>query len=186
MPIYYVHYELQHGFIHHWVVGGPQAIPVSDLERFSGEHMKLRIARHYYEQESGITETPAEQGPLTEGLFRIGDYEGVWRYFRCREDHFVDHSAFYPTPHYLRSWAYAELMSEDPQEVVLLLTTYGPADVWLNGEHVYRQEHFTDRPHSGDCRVKLQQGANGILVRFEGVALGGECPLAMACLLYTS
>lgn len=180
MSIYYVHYELQNGFVHNWIAGGPQAIQVSGLERFTGEDIKLQIAHHYYEQESGITETPAEQGPITEGIFRVGDYEGVWRYFRCREDHFVDHTAFHSAPHYLRSWAYAELMSETPQEAVLLLSTYGPADIWVNGQHTHRQEHFTDRPRTVECKVELQKGANGILVRFEGVALGGECPLAMA------
>ncbi len=180
MPIYYVYYDLQNGFIHHWVAGGPQAIPVPALDHFPGEDIRLQIARHYYEEESGITETPAEQGPLTEGTFKVGDYKGVWTCFRCREDHFVDRTASYPACYYLRSWAYAELMSERSQEVLLLLTTYGPADVWLNGQHVHRQEHFADRPRTVEFEAALQKGANGILVRFEGVALGGECPLAMA------
>lgn len=181
MPIYYVQYDLRDGFIHNWVVGGPQAIPVRDLARFIGaEEPRLQIARHYYEEDSGITETPAEQGPLTEGTFKVGDYEIVWTYARCREDHFVDHTAFYPTCHYLRSWAYAEVMSEVAQDVLLLLTTSGPADVWLNGQHVHRQEHFADRPRSIGFETAFQRGVNTILVRFEGVAVGGECPLRAA------
>ncbi len=63
MPIYYIQYDLQDGFIHNWIVGGPQAIPVHDLDQFMGtEEPRLQIARHYYEEDSGITETPAEQG----------------------------------------------------------------------------------------------------------------------------
>jgi hypothetical protein len=180
MPIYYVHYDLSDGFVNNWIAAGPQAIPVQDLGRFAGTDPRLQIAHHYYEEDSGITETPAEQGPLTEGVFKVGDYEGAWSYFRCREDHFIDHTMFYPTCHYLRSWAYVEIMSEAAQEVTLALTTYGPADVWLGGRHVHRQEHFVARlPRSVGFEAALQEGANGILVRFEGVA-AGECPFAMA------
>jgi len=180
MPISYVYYDLQDGFVHHWLVAGPQAIPV-DLERFSGEDFKRQVALHYYDQDSGITGLPVERGLLTEeGTFKIGDYEGVWSYVRCREDHFVNHTGFHPTCHYLRSWAYAQIVSEAAQDVTLVLTTHGPADVWLNGQHVHRQEHFHHQhPHSVPFGVRFQEGANEILVRFEGVA-ARECPHAMA------
>jgi hypothetical protein len=179
MPISYVYYDLQDGFVHNWLVAGPQVIPV-DLARFPGADFEREVARHYYEQDSGIAGLPVERGPLTEGTFRVGDYEGTWSYVRCREDHLVNHSACYPTCHYLRSWAYAQVMSKKPQPVTLVLTTYGPADVWLNGEHVQRQEHLHDRhPRSVHCQARFRKGANQILVRFEGVAVR-ECPHTMA------
>ena len=49
MRIYYARYEFADGYIHNWLVAGPQAIPVPDLERFQGQDWKLQIARHYYE-----------------------------------------------------------------------------------------------------------------------------------------
>ena len=179
MRISYIHYDLEKGFIHNWLVAGPQAIPV-DIEHFNGDDVKQRIAQSYYAVESGITKTPVERGPLTEGVFSIGDYTGSWSYFSCGEDHFVDQSAIYPTCHYLRSWAYSQAISEAAQEVLLALTTYGPADVWLNGRHVHRQEHFCDQhPASMSFKVRLEAGTNEILVRFEGVAIR-EGPHAMA------
>ena len=181
MPIHYVYYDLQDGFIHHWLAGGPQAIPVSHLDHYTDESFKQQVARRYYEESIGITEMPVERGPLTgEGTFKVGDYEGSWSYVRCREDHFVDHTAFYPTCHYLRSWAYAQIASEKAQTATLVLTTHGPADVWLNGQHVQRQEHFYDRrPGHVPFGATLKEGINEILVRFEGVGVR-ECPHAMA------
>jgi len=179
MPISYAHYDLQNGFIHNWLVAGPQAIPV-DVERFTGDNTKQQIAQFYYKATSGITKTPVERGPLTEGTFKVGNYTGTWSYLACREDHLVDQSATYPTCHYLRSWAYTQAISETAQDVLLVLTTHGPADIWLNGKHVHRQEHWRDQhPASVSLKVPLKKGTNKILIRFEGVAIG-ECPHAMA------
>jgi hypothetical protein len=175
----HVHYNLEHGFIHNWLVAGPQAIPV-ELEQFHGDDNRRQIAQHFYESKSGITKTPVERGPLTAGLFQVGDYVGSWNYYACREDHLVEQSGVYPTPHFLRSWAYTQLASKAAQEVLLVLTTHGPADVWINGEHVQHQDHFYDQhPGSLPFKVLLEGGMNKILVRFEAVAIQ-ECPHAMA------
>ena len=175
----YIHYNLEHGFIHNWLVAGPQTIPV-ELEKFTGGNLQKQIAQMYYEPESGITKTPVERGPLTKGLFQVGDYAGSWNYYSCCEDHLVDHSGVYPTPHYLRSWAYTQIASKAAQEVLLVLTTHGPADVWLNDQHIHRQEQFhTQQPGSVAFMALLVEGANKITVRFENVALR-ECAHAMA------
>ena len=189
MSVYYLAYDmhkegvpLPEGYIHNWLLAGPQAIPVPDLDRFSGEDFKLQIARHYYEEQSGITQPPQEWEPP----FSIGDETFHWRYTRCLEDHFIDLSAgleqpaFYHTYHYLRTWAYAEVKCPRSQEVTFLLTTHGPADLWLNGQHLHRQEHFHHRePHSVPFPAMLQAGQNEILIRFEQVAMQ-ECPYALA------
>ena len=61
-----------------------------------------------------------------------------------------------------------------------ILTTNGPADVWLNGAHVHRQEHFYHQlPKRVSFELTLQPGPNKLLVRFEQVA-ARECPYAMA------
>jgi hypothetical protein len=175
----YVHYNLENGFIHNWLVAGPQTIPV-ELELFTDDNIRKQVAQHFFEPDSGIIKTPVERGPLTKGLFQVGDYSGSWNYIACREDHLVDHSGVYPTPHYLRSWAYTQIASKAAQEVLLVLTTQGPADVWLNEQHVHRQEHFhTQQPGSVVFKALLVEGANKIIVRFENVALH-ECAHAMA------
>lgn len=176
MTISYARYDLENGYIHNWIVAGPQVIPVTDREHFTGEDYRLQIARRYYTGDSGVTETPAELGRLA-----LNDgTELAWRYVRCREDHFVDLTAFYHTCHYLRAWAYARVVSPADHEVTLTLTTNGPADVWLNGQHIHRQEHFSHQiPCSVSFRAVFREGHNEILVRFEEVA-EHECPYVMA------
>ncbi|MBM3135367.1 MAG: hypothetical protein FJZ89_08850 [Chloroflexi bacterium] len=175
MRIYYARYELANGYIHNWLVAGPQAISVPDLERFQGQDWKLQIARHYYEADSGVTQPPVQDEPL-----QVGEAPLAWRYFRCDDDHFVDCTAFYHICHYLRAWAYSRVVSPAAQEVTCMLTTNGPADVWLNDQHVHRQEHFHHQiPHSVPFRLKLAEGPNEFLVRFEEVA-ARECPYVMA------
>ena len=179
MRIRNVHYNLEHGFIHNWLVAGPQAIAV-EPGRFKWDNFHQEIAQHYYESDSGITETPVERGPLTTGLFQVGDYTGSWGYLACREDHLIEHSGSYSTPHYLRSWAYTQLNSKTAREVLLVLTTHGPADVWLNEHHVQHLTHFCEQqPGSVSFKVFLEKGVNKILVRFEAVAIR-ECSYAMA------
>lgn len=175
MSVYHVRYELENGFVHNWLVAGPEAIPVLDLDQYKGDDCKLQIARRYYEPDSAVAEPPVENQP-----FRAGDATFDWTYYRCDDDHFVDCTAFYHTCHYLRVWAYSQVVSPAAQEATCILTTNGPADVWLNGQHVHRQEHFHHQlPHSIPFRAHLAQGPNEFLVRFEEVA-ARECPFAMA------
>jgi hypothetical protein len=175
MSTFYLGYQLRNGYIHDWLVAGPQAIPVSELDRFPGENFQLRIARQYFEEEPGIPLPPRERDSFT-----IGDAMLTWRHVHCLDDHFVNVTAFYPIPHYLRTWAYAQIRVPAAQEVHFILTTNGPADVWINGRHVHRQEHFHHQlPHSVPFRAVLQEGRNEFLVRFEAVA-ARECPYVMA------
>src|SRR3954447_4904148 len=175
VSVSYLEYQLQNGYIHNWLVAGPHPTAVADLDRFVGDDYKLQIAQHYYQRESGIAQPPAERD-----TFAVGETTLTWRYARCHDDHFVELTAFYHTCHYLRSWAYAELICAEPQEVACVLTSNGPADVWLNGQHIHRQEHFHHQiPHSVAFQATLQAGHNAILVRMEEVAVR-ECPYAMA------
>jgi hypothetical protein len=175
MPIHYARYELTNGYVHNWLLAGPQAVPVPDLDRYVGQDWKLQVARRYHEEESGVSQPPVQDEALA-----ADDPSITWRYYRCRDDHFVDCTAFYHICHYLKAWAYSRLMSPAAGEVTCILTTNGPADVWLNGQHVHRQEHFHHQiPHSVPFRATLAAGANDFLVRFEEVA-ARECPYAMA------
>jgi hypothetical protein len=180
MPVSYVRYDLHDGYIHNWLVLGPQAIAVDDLARFTGPDYKLAIARHYYTAEHGITEQPVEPGALTEGVVKLADFEGRWRYVRCLDDHFVDLTTFQHLTTYLRAWAYVEVESAAAREVTFVLTTNGPADVWLNDTHVHRHEHFQHQPpHSVSFSAHLDAGRNRLLVRLEAVA-ARACPFVMA------
>ncbi|MCD6291328.1 MAG: hypothetical protein J7M34_12555 [Anaerolineae bacterium] len=175
MKVFDAEYPLQNGYIHNWITAGPQAIEVTDLDRFRDDDFKLQIARHYYEKDPGIPDTPVDWEK-----FKIGDTEFTWCYYRCQDDHFIDLTKFYHTCHYLRSWAYTKLQVPIAQEATLALTTNGPADVWINGQHVHRQEHFHHQiPHTVQFQAALQEGQNEILVRFEEVAVR-ECPYVMA------
>jgi hypothetical protein len=173
-------YLLVDGYIHNWLVAGPQAISVSDLESYGysvseEQEFKLQVARHYYEEEAGLAGTPTERA-----LCAVGDDEFTWNYYRCLDDHLVDVSGLYRTCHYLRTWAYGQLVWPESQDLTLVLTTNGPADVWINGRHVHRHEHFHHQdPLSVDFQCALEQGANEIVVRFEAVAVR-DCPYVMA------
>ena len=76
----------------------------------------------------------------------------------------------------IHTWAYTEIVSPAEQIVTCVLTTNGPADVWLNGAHIHRQEHFHHQlPKRIAFDLPLQPGPNKLLVRFERVA-ARECP----------
>ena len=168
-------YPVENGYLHHWLVLGPKAVRVQELERFTGPEYKLQIARAYYEEDHGITEPPVEQGQV-----KLDGFEGRWHAVRCKDDHFVDLTAFYHTTHYLRGWAYAKVVSMEERRVMMTLTTNGPADVWVNGKHCHRQEHFHHQiPLSISFDAYLVAGENEVLVRMEEVA-ARECPYAMA------
>jgi hypothetical protein len=178
MPSMYVEYPLQNGFVHHWLVAGPQATPI-DRNRFpsteyQGSDFKHQIFQRHYTTKSSITATPVERGPVDAGLFTIGKYTGAWSYYRCPEDHRVDHSGYYPSCHYLRSWAYVEAVSDRQQTVQVALTTYGPADVWIAGKHLYRLDHNEHNKEESDTHtfpLQLNRGVTPILIRYENIGV---------------
>ncbi|MGC9347382.1 MAG: hypothetical protein ACP5JG_04510 [Anaerolineae bacterium] len=170
-------YELQDRFVHNWLVAGPLTTPL-DIDEEAGRDeraQKLMVAQARYTQSPEIEGEPVEWG-----IALIDGEELRWSYVRCLDDHFVDLSTFHHNWTYLRSWAYTRLSLFDPAEVTFVLTTNGPADVWVNGEHVHRQEHFHHQdPKSVEFTASLQADDNEILVRFEEVA-ARECPYVMA------
>jgi hypothetical protein len=170
MPVSLNRYELQNSFIHNWLVAGPvtEALPQPFAD--PAEWM-----RRQYSQDPQIIGKPVERGPLTEGLFKVGNVEGAWNYFRCKEDHFVDLSMISPKPEFLRAWAYAQVTSPAAQTAVFVLKSFGPADVWVNGGLVY---------HAGDAQKEvfnadLVEGENEVMLRLMGVA-APACRLAAA------
>ncbi|MBV7328774.1 hypothetical protein KFU94_11035 [Chloroflexi bacterium TSY] len=173
----WLNYPLANGFIHHWLVAGPRALTVSELERFDGNELKLQIAQHYYSSDSGIRKSPQE---LAKFQLEEHDEPLTWHAYPCLDDHFVNVSDFYHTCHHLQTWAYCAVESSSEQTERIKLTTNGPADVWVNDRHVHRQAHFAHQiPKTESFNTTLVSGKNHLLVRFEGVAIR-ECPYVMA------
>ena len=173
-----LNYKPFNGYIHNWLVAGPLAVPASDFNPDIKEDFELSVIRQYFEEDAGVTELPVDLGPL--GPVTKDNPLITWRYYGCRDDHFVDFTTFYPTCHYLRSWAYAQVNYPSSRELSMILTTNGPADVWLNGRHLHRQEHFQKQfPQSVVIPATFQPGINEILVRFENAGIR-ETPYVMA------
>jgi hypothetical protein len=168
-------YRLEEGYVHNWLAAGPHLVPVTDLADYQGPDYKLQIAKSYYQRLSEIHKAPMEGE-----TFQVGREEQKWSYYRCLDDHLVDRSTFCHTTHHLRAWAYTQVEAADACQASMVLTTNGPADVWINGRHAHRQEHFHHQdPHSVPFEASLNEGWNEVLVRFEEVA-ARECPYGMA------
>lgn len=176
MAITNLKYTLSDGYFQNWLVAGPLLQPVSEVDLAASDPAG-RIVQRYFEPGSGITEPPVDAGPL--GPVTKDNPLITWRYYRCRDDHYVDFTTVYPAWCYLRAWAYAQLSAPAPQDVRLILTTNGPADLWLNGQHLHRQADLDPaRPGSTPIAATLSAGKNEILVRLESAGAG-----AMPCVL---
>ncbi|MBN2084670.1 MAG: hypothetical protein JW748_05555 [Anaerolineales bacterium] len=159
-------YPLENGYIDHWLLAGPEIIPVDELRRFGHPPDKLQMAKAHFQPNLGIDGDPVEYGDC-----RIGDTQEKWRYVRTRPDHLVDLSAFHPLPRYLRAWAYVEIESPLEQEAGAVLFSDGPADVWIQNRHIHRREKFQGRiPDRVRFPIRLKEGANRVMVRFETAA----------------
>jgi len=169
------------GYIHNWLVAGPQAIAVDDLTTF--EHvdrasLAQAVAAAYHQPVHPVTQPPMELAPLLIGG-QQGETKLTWRAVQCRDDHLVDYTNFYDTCHYLRTWAYTELVASSPQMATFVLTTNGPVAVWLNGELVQQDTDFYPTMGSVTFDATLRAGQNTVLVCFTNVALH-DCPYALA------
>jgi hypothetical protein len=184
MTITDLKYTLANGFVQNWLLAGPQVAAVPAFgPAAGGQPGELDIVRDFYEADSGVTLAPVDLGPLSADTG--AGKPPAWRYYACRDDHFVDLTGFYARPSYLRAWAYAQLWAPAGREHRLQLTTHGPADVWQNGQHRHRQEHFDPRtPRSVSFPVELQPGCNELLIRFENAGVR-EVHYAMALRLET-
>ncbi len=177
MTAAFLEYKLQDGFINNWVVAGPLTSPVQglDLATKSGPADKKEMYRQRYHPELDIEGEIADQYDAT-----IEGKVIPWRYVRCKQDHYVDLSTSLPSWQHLKAWACSTLRIPDSQMVSFVLTTSGPADVWINEQHVLRQEDFYEgSPGSTSFQAQLQTGDNRLIVRFEQIT-AGVCPFTMA------
>jgi hypothetical protein len=188
MPHEHIHYELQDGFIHTWLVTGPRHTPIeadADLETSLGRLESLVKQAEQTGHELDLTGQPVEPSTPSEGEVKIGDYTGQWAIVHCMEDHFVDLSDATQRGR-MTAWAYTGLHSTGPQRVSFTLTTTDLTDVWVNGAYVHRELRTSPDPilsgsrHvSGTFEVLLKEGINDVVVRFATVA-PGPTPFVLA------
>jgi len=182
MTVSYLRYELEDGYIHNWLVAGPQRVPASQPDDSDGGK---QAAAEPVVTDSGVTEMPVEHSRFVGHRVRIGDYEGAWSYLRTQEDHFVDLSEVMPTRQLLRAWAATQVDLTTAQDVTLQLTAYGPADVWINDGHVFHRGATHVGAETVSFTVPFSEGRNAILIRFERVSLGA-CSFAVALRLVSA
>lgn len=179
MTQWFLRYRPHDGYIHNWLVAGPQMIPIGE-EDGAPELNRQQLAAHFWQPDSGIEDAPCEQAKFTLSGPLDAVLHFTWRYLRCEDDHLVDLAGFYPPRHYLRAWAYTELISPAAQLACLTLNAFGPAQIWLNGRQVIRQEGFgAHLLHRLASEVSLVEGANRLLVRLEQ-STDGATPFAVA------
>lgn len=184
MPISHIEYELNNGFIDHWLVTGPQQIMVDsatvDITDELTDAVKRQVAQQHLTPEHNIHKKPVEQGPLTEGIAQISSYEGVWSYVACGDDHFVHRSSVCESAAFTQAWAYTQLQARVEQDVNLIVTALGPVNVWINKNAVFQDDAFSGKiPQSRSFPVHLRKGKNEIWVRFANVSKW-NLPLVMA------
>jgi len=180
MTQWFLRYGLQDGFIHNWLVAGPQSIPVNEPGAGAPSLSRRQLATHFWQPDSGIEDAPSEQAKFSvsgpnETLTQLS-----WRYLRCEDDHLVELADHYPPRHYLRAWAYTELIAPTAQFASLTIHSFGPMRIWLNEEPVLQQEDFgVHLPLRVASAVSLVEGVNRLLVRLEQWA-DRDAPFAIA------
>lgn len=166
VDIHYLEYPIhESGYIHNWLTAGPQASPITQSALLAEPDAQSQIILHYHREGFDLHEPPLELNS-----FEMDGLQLTWQYFRCREDHWVDLSQIYSSPHYVRAWAYAEINVPEAVPVNWTLTSSGPTDVWINRQRVCTQTPCADLEET-PFSVTLNPGTNPILVRFETAAL---------------
>ena len=163
-------YKLSNGFIHNWLVAGPLAVPVTNINTNLDNDPKLEIMRQYHDPDAGVSEIPVDLGSL--GPVSKENPLITWRYFRCRDDHYVDLTSNYATCQYLHAWAYTQVVIPSEREVGVELTTNASVDFWLNGRLQCRLETFQEiTPKRNMVSITLKSGVNELLFRMENVGI---------------
>lgn len=168
MTQWFLRYKPQDGYIHNWLVAGPQLIPVNEPGTGPAALSRQQLAARYWQPDSGIEDAPSEQAKFSVSGPADTLTPLSWRYLGCEDDHLVDLAGPYPPQHYLRAWAYTELIAPTAQIASLTLYSFGPTQSWLNDQPVSRQEGFgAHLPLRVTSEVSLIEGVNRLLVRLE-------------------
>ena len=91
----YLEYGLVNGYVHNWLVAGPQALPIQNMESFPGDEESKH--RQVSQSLLGMYRSQTlDVAPIELGEFEVNDAPLKWQYLRCMDDHLVDLSASFP------------------------------------------------------------------------------------------
>jgi hypothetical protein len=180
MTLSFAEYKLQDGFVHNWLVAGPQIIRISPPPQSTGEATLQETAQRFYTPEYEVRKAPVEQGPLTEGILQIGEFNSVWKYVACGEDHMVHSSQTSWNWEFARTWAYTQLFTNQAESLPATLWAFGPVDVFLNKKLVFSENRFSQaEPQPLQFNLPVRKGKNELVIRFANAA-AGDIPLAVS------
>lgn len=165
----HLEYTLQDGYLHNWLVTVPKDADDPVQARADAQ------AAPACGQASEIARQPAENVSLV-----LAGGAWTWKYYKTQQDHLLD-LADLPGSDPRCAWAYARVSLSSPQEATIVLTAYGPVDLWLNGRWV--RPRSDRRPSAAlldaqttSFQAALERGPNDLLVRLQRTA----SPFAMA------
>jgi hypothetical protein len=155
MPVNSLRYKLVNGYIDNWLVAGP--IVHDELLSFDTEHLV---------NDEALLSSAVEPGSAEDGKFSIGNQIACWCYLHCQEDHYIDFSDDQYGDRFLSSWAYAQLRSNKPQDILLVITAYGSVEISIYTREpqqikLVEKNHFTKT-----LPVHLDKGINPLLIKF--------------------
>lgn len=147
----YLIYELQEGYIHNWLVAGPEFEPADSA---------VDTPR--------ITHLASENAVFTYEGFKLR-----WTYYKTLCDHFIDLPVTGARPHPAHAWAYARIEAPAEYAVRFVLTAYGPTALWVNGQDLSGLEvEYRSSPQHISLPGRLIAGHNEVLLRFALPASG--------------
>lgn len=147
----YLTYELHEGYIHNWLVAGLD-----------------------FEPADSTVDTPdITHLPLENAVFAHEGFKLRWTYYKTLCDHFINLPVTGVTAHPEHAWAYARVEAPADYAVRFVLTAYGPAALWVNGQYLSGLEvEYGSSPQHISLPGLLIAGHNEVLLRFALPASG--------------
>ncbi len=159
----YLSYPLDGDFVRNWLVAGPVGVESDAYSPLSELALRFGIITSRSGLDPGIEGLPVDHGVLS-----VAGQQIRWIYTRTEDDHFVDLSPLEEPTDRQQAFVYTQIVVPATRTARFVLTTNGPADVWINGRHVHRQVHVAAPvPKSVPFQADLRAGSNAILIRFE-------------------
>ncbi len=169
MTVKYLEYSLTNGFIHNWIITGPE---LTVLDEFPGKPFELETQKERIFQKVPKPGLKFNQTPIERDQYKIDKTEFMWKYYRCSDDHLVHSTTVLPTWGLLTTWAYTKIIApESPVSVEFKVIARGPVSIWLNDERVFFQDKFFENWQHFSVPITLQPH-NDLFVRMDQVSTG--------------
>src|SRR5215203_703923 len=103
MDRWFLEYKPESGFLHHWLVAGPQLIAAGKNIKKTGDKEegapaldRRQLTTRYWQDSNEITSPPSELAKFTLAAPEGAGQELTWRYLACEDDHLLDLAGDYP------------------------------------------------------------------------------------------